>query len=828
MDSFFVKTKNNSNPQGKRRVYFTCHPDDEFRCFGKICNDIFRTQDCAIYCTNDLSVSYGREFDTALRQMNLFVIPVSKKLLSRKNRAMDEEFPFAMREHIPVLPIMIEPANRELDELFRKRFGDMQYLDACSMDDTAISYEEKLERFLKSVLIGDDLAERVRAAFDAYIFLSYRKKDRVYANELMRLIHKNPKCRDFAIWYDEFLVPGEDFNSSINEALKKSDFFAMLVTPNLVNEENYVHSIEYPEARKEGKPIFPAEMVLTDRTELLSQYDGIPECVRTEDFDGFNKSLSELVFGMARRTPSTDPVHNFLIGLAYMEGIDMERNPEMGLGLITSAAEAGLVEAMDRLAYMYRYGKGVERNVQKWSEWEWRIQEALGNENECDQDLLGRKAGDYISSLIDTGDYENAIGELESLLQTFLSACESGEEGDVASPFARRISECYLKLGNTDEALRYCEMAVNSVLRSRGETDDETIKTQNQLAEIHIARGDNKIALAIYQHVYDVLLEIYGEGDPRPFKALSNLANMYISAGDFHRALDADGLVYERLKKLLGERAEETISSMFHLALCYSLNGEHEKTVTLLKKAYRMLTEREPGADEDLTQMVLQQLANEYREISEYDRALEILSKMYEDRCRIYGAMHSYTIAAEKDLSQLYMELGDYNKALELIDDVYISKQVELGHEHPETVDILFDKSQILREIGSYRESLALNRDMYDIYRRTLGEEHIKTVIAHNEMAADYLDLEDYGKALEIYEKSYEILKRTEGDGSMNTLLTRLGIARCYHDLGNIRQAVSLLEDVYTIQQRIYGADNEFTLLTGDLLEEWREETGGF
>ena len=51
----------------------------------------------------------------------------------------------------------------------------------------------------------------------------------------MRLIHKNEFCRDIAIWYDEFLTPGENFNDAIKEALQKSGLFVLTVTPNLVN-----------------------------------------------------------------------------------------------------------------------------------------------------------------------------------------------------------------------------------------------------------------------------------------------------------------------------------------------------------------------------------------------------------------------------------------------------------------------------------------------------------------------------------------------------------------------------------------------------------------
>jgi hypothetical protein len=147
-------------------------------------------------------------------------MPVTTKLLTTENAALDAEFRFAIERHIPVLPLMQEGG---LDELFSQKCGDLQYLDKAksARDLTEIPYEEKLKNYLESVLVSDEMAEKIRAAFDAYVFLSYRKKDRKYAQELMRLIHKNDFCRDIAIWYDEFLTPGENFNESIREALKK-------------------------------------------------------------------------------------------------------------------------------------------------------------------------------------------------------------------------------------------------------------------------------------------------------------------------------------------------------------------------------------------------------------------------------------------------------------------------------------------------------------------------------------------------------------------------------------------------------------------------------
>lgn len=201
-------------------------------------------------------------------------MPITTKLLCSQNVALDIEFKFALENHIPVLPLMQE---RGLEELFNLKCGDLQFLDEHNNDSTAISYTEKLEKYLASVLIGDELAAKIRAAFDAYVFLSYRKKDRKYAQELMHLIHKNDFCRDIAIWYDEFLTPGENFNDSIKEALQKSGLFVLTVTPNLINEPNYVMTTEYPMAKQDGKLILPAELVPTDREQLSEKYEDIPQ-----------------------------------------------------------------------------------------------------------------------------------------------------------------------------------------------------------------------------------------------------------------------------------------------------------------------------------------------------------------------------------------------------------------------------------------------------------------------------------------------------------------------------------------------------------------------
>ena len=372
MDYLKVRTKGNANPKGKPRVYFTCHQDDYEKAFEKICNDIFKTHDCAIFYTENMADEYEDEnWETDLNQMNLFVIPVTFRLLSTSNRTMSVDFRFAKANHIPILPIMLETG---IDEIYSKEenFGELQYLNPYDFDLTAISYEEKLKKYLDSVLISDELAVRIRAAFDAYIFLSYRKKDRKHANELMQIIHSNPLCQNIAIWYDEFLTPGESFKENINKILENSKLFALLVTPSLLEEPdgkpNFVMENEYPEAKKSGIEILPAEMVETNSDSLKEKYDNIPDPYHFDSEEDKNRFV-ETISKLAHERSENNPEHDYLLGMAYLNGIDVERNQTKAIELITEAADYNLIEAMEQLFFMYRDGDGVDFDWEKARFW---------------------------------------------------------------------------------------------------------------------------------------------------------------------------------------------------------------------------------------------------------------------------------------------------------------------------------------------------------------------------------------------------------------------------------------------------------------------------
>ena len=396
------KTRNNSSPQGKAKVYFCCAEKD-YALLDEISKEILEKQNCAIfYLEKNTVLSSEDEKDLLfqLSQMQLVVCPVTSNFLRDDCEALSREFMFAKKNNLPILPLMYE---NTLVSLFNQKCGDIQFLDKFQNDDTAISYDKKLTDLLGATLISDDTAEYIRKAFDAYIFLSYRKKDRQYANEVMKEIHKNDFAKSIAIWFDEFLVPGENFNDAIKKALNKSEYFALVVTPHLLENNNYVMTTEYPMAKKENKKIMPIETVETDKTELEEKYSNIPNVVNVSDANALSKLLLDNIKNIATKK-SKSVEHNFCIALAYLYGVDVEVNREYAFELLEECAKEKYEPAIRYLSSFYKEGYYVSQDLNKSI----KYAQDLLKINEKQQDTLQGKEI-YLSNLVELAFLQNQV-----------------------------------------------------------------------------------------------------------------------------------------------------------------------------------------------------------------------------------------------------------------------------------------------------------------------------------------------------------------------------------------------------------------------------------
>ena len=66
---------------------------------------------------------------------------------------------------------------------------------------------------------------------------------------------------------------------------------------------------------------------------------------------------------------NNSPEHNYFIGLAYLNGIDVEIDIPKGIELIQSSAESGLLVACNKMIDIYKNGIGVKINYDEVIKW---------------------------------------------------------------------------------------------------------------------------------------------------------------------------------------------------------------------------------------------------------------------------------------------------------------------------------------------------------------------------------------------------------------------------------------------------------------------------
>lgn len=846
MANLVFKTKGMVNPKGKPSIYFTCHPDDFVRTFDKVCSDLFKFSDCAIYYTENMDEEFSeREQVTDLAKMNLFVIPVTIKLLENSCRAIDSDLLFARHTNIPVLPIMFDNG---LDRLYARndKFDEMQYINPFSKDKTEICYEEKLKKFLTSVLVSNETAKRVRSAFDAYMFLSYRKKDRFYANELMRLIHRNRECRDIAIWYDEYLVPGESFNKNISEMLNKSKLFILLVTPNLLEEPNgipnFVMDKEYPEAIERGMEIIAAEMESTDRNELSNKFKGVPECVNPREQKPFKECLIQALSKASITTNDSEPEHNYLIGLAYRDGIDVEVDRQRGLDLIKTAAENGHTEAASDIAKMYYYGIHVARDYEQAVYWQKHKIEYL--RKECDTNRCNKSKFDLIDSLRfyteiarDSLTDSDIVHELIECCKEALELCDAVELVDDYSNSRfvesklntlRSLAILYENSRDFDKAIETYKETLRlwkTIAYADKKTENANTEIHNKwrIAQIHHDMGilyGKKGAFDDAVTEYERALQVYDQLGEETTDLMSNALEVHnalahdavyvnISKALKHSeaALDISKTLYETNPQVFDLlHAETLLSRSFVLSESGSPDLD-ELEATCIKAVDIFMLHQDEGSHETLFNFmnVLYKLASVYRRKCEWSEA----GKYYNEAIRIAQRLLQIANIEDKEaIAHLYFDYGTFSvafsensnfnasvefldKALELFQDVSSS--------NPYCKQYVYEVESLLKTI-----SKDLNLDENNTSRRKMEENESEKYLYYNQLRYFYGKgdaaerTRAFDKAIMNYRSALEWMETLE---KLGEAMERLLFADIYD---RIALCYEMLEQ-YDEAKRFYG-----------------------
>lgn len=353
----YVLRQGESLTNDKPSIFMYVSPEEESR-YRELTDLFLSAINAVIYYPESGQIS-GE--DRQWSRFNMFAVLVSDHLIRHGRNDFDALCAIAEKHKIPVFLFRISEISFEE---FEAAHGCLHVFDATAKEDReglTAQLRASLFHFLGSV----EELEEIKKSFDVQFFLSYRKKDRDFVNTLLRVIHSHPLLRDSAIWFDDALTPGEDYQRAIETELSSSAWFLLLVTNSLLEKDNYVARVEYPMAKQLGKPMIPFRFETPDPAALLEAFPQLPACADIGDADSVTRALDEVCLVQNIQSQNNTPAHLYLIGLAYLWGIGVEKDEPLALSLLSDAAQMGYTEAWLRLGSIYTNGIGVEKDTAK-------------------------------------------------------------------------------------------------------------------------------------------------------------------------------------------------------------------------------------------------------------------------------------------------------------------------------------------------------------------------------------------------------------------------------------------------------------------------------
>lgn len=337
----------NCPSSNNRNVLIICHPQQIPYYLSQVKDFIWeRFTNITIWQTNS-EIGDRNQLLKEVDQMDAVICFITELLVSTSNEIGDDLLPVVIEKKCPFLPIL---DGENLEQIFDQKYGHIHFVKR--KEKRKIRFDA-IEGFIRGILSSEEkrtqwfeLSYKDIEYFSQSYFISYRKVDGKYIDYLQYRIHKEPSLIDTQLWYDSYLVPGEDYDENLITIIEKCSAVILVITPHLLEPDNYVLRIEIPFAKECGKPVIGVLMEETDLRVIRDLY-GVEKIYKLEEWASF----TDILLDAGIPIPEVDfyPQHLYGLAIAYIDGNDVECNMKIACELLYQAIQYKHLAAYEKL-----------------------------------------------------------------------------------------------------------------------------------------------------------------------------------------------------------------------------------------------------------------------------------------------------------------------------------------------------------------------------------------------------------------------------------------------------------------------------------------------
>jgi tetratricopeptide (TPR) repeat protein len=209
---------------------------------------------------------------------------------------------------------------------------------------------------------------------------------------------------------------------------------------------------------------------------------------------------------------------------------------------------------------------------------------------------------------------------------------------------------------------------------------------------------------------------------------------------------------------------------------------------------------------------ILQTVGVAYREIDEYQPAIEFLKRSEALRRQHLGHEHPDTLAAMTALARAYGRTGKLDLALPLFEETLRLRKARLGPEHDDTLESMRALAANYTRARKHDLALSLYKETLELLKTRRGPEDIRTAGCMNDLAVAYGAAGKHELALPLFQEALKLSKARRGPEHPGTILGMSNLAWGYKHVGKLDLALPLFEETLRLRKAKLGSDHPDTL----------------
>ena len=289
---------------------------------------------------------------------------------------------------------------------------------------------------------------------------------------------------------------------------------------------------------------------------------------------------------------------------------------------------------------------------------------------------------------------------------------------------------------------------------------------------LQIIFSDKPLELKFAVKLKDLCEEVYGTEDERTAVSYNMTGSMYGILNQFNDGLSFLNQALDIQKRIYKKNNQAVSLSYVNIGNIYLFHSNelysHRNKTAIENYEKALEVQRELSAENKIeAARIYSNMGIAYRNLEDYEKALECNYKAMEIMERILGKNHSHTASAYTNIANCYYLMDDRRNALEYFKKAAVVFETLLDKDNNIVWTTISNVGVLYSNIGDYRNAIKYLEKSMVLQERKFGRNHLNTAISYSTISGCYSSLGDNDKALEYKNQAisiYEALVQEDSD----------------------------------------------------------------